>query len=154
MNRVTVVTLGVADLEASAQFYGQIFDTAPVRDYDSVCFFPLPGCWISLYPLAHLAEDISPDTSKTRSGFSGITLAHNVKTKDEVIAVIERARAAGASVLKEPQDTFWGGFSGYFADPDGYHWEVVGAPMFDFSDDGALLYKKKESDAEQDMRSD
>jgi uncharacterized glyoxalase superfamily protein PhnB len=90
---------------------------------------------------------------KTRSGFSGITLAHNVKTKDEVIAVIERARAAGATVVKEPQDTFWGGFSGYFTDPDGYHWEVVGAPMFDFTDDGALLYKKA-SREEQDMLRD
>ena len=153
MNRVTVITLGVADLESSVQFYGQIFDTAPVRDYEGVCFFPLPGCWISLYPLDHLAEDISPEVPKTRSGFSGITLAHNVKTKDEVIAVIERARAAGATVVKEPQDTSWGGFSGYFTDPDGYHWEVVGAPMFDFADDGALLYKKA-SQEEQDMLRD
>jgi uncharacterized protein len=153
MNRVTVVTLGVADLETSVQFYGQIFDTAPVRDYDGVCFFPLPGCWISLYPLDHLAEDISPETPKTRSGFSGITLAHNVRTKDEVVSVIERARAAGATVVKEPQDTSWGGFSGYFTDPDGYHWEVVGAPMFDFTEDGALLYKKA-SHEEQDMLRD
>ena len=152
MNRVTVITLGVADLETSALFYGQIFDTAPVRDYEGVCFFPLPGCWISLYPLGHLAEDISPETPKTRSGFSGITLAHNVKTKDEVISVIERARAAGAEVVKEPQDTSWGGFSGYFTDPDGYHWEVVGAPMFDFADDGALLYQRKQE--EQDMLRD
>jgi predicted lactoylglutathione lyase len=154
MNRVTVITLGVADLETAAQFYGQIFDTPPVRDYEGVCFFPLPGCWISLYPLDHLAEDISPEVQKTRSGFSGITLAHNVKTNDEVIAVIERARAAGATVVKEPQDTSWGGFSGYFSDLDGYYWEVVGAPMFDFTDDGALLYPRKESHGEQDLRSD
>ncbi|MEK7949630.1 VOC family protein [Luteolibacter soli] len=142
MNRLTAVTLGVADLEASAGFYSGIFDTPPNRDHDGVCFFPLPGCWISLFPLGHLAEDISPEVPKTRSGFSGVTLAHNVKTKDEVIAVLERARAAGAAIVKEAQDTFWGGFSGYFADPDGYHWEVVWGPMFDFTDDGALLFGK------------
>jgi len=145
MNRVTVITLGVADLEIAAQFYGQIFDIPPVRDYEGVCFFPLPGCWISLYPIDHLAEDISPGVPKTRSGFSGITLAHNAKTKDEVLAMIDRARASGATVVKEAQDTSWGGFSGYFTDPDGYHWEVVHAPMFDFTEDGALSYSRKPS---------
>ncbi|MCW1924406.1 VOC family protein [Luteolibacter arcticus] len=142
MNRLTVVTLGVDDLETSAGFYLQVFDTPPNRDHEDVCFFPLPGCWISLFPLAHLAEDISPSVPKSRGGFSGVTFAHNVKTRDEVVTVIERARAAGAVVVKEPQDTFWGGFSGYFADPDGYHWEVVWGPMFDFTEDGALLFKQ------------
>jgi catechol 2,3-dioxygenase-like lactoylglutathione lyase family enzyme len=142
MSRLTVVTLGVADLDASAGFYSRIFDTPPNREHDGVCFFPLPGCWISLYPLEHLAGDISPDLPKTRSGFSGVTFAHNVKTRDQVITVIERARAAGATIAKEAQDIFWGGFSGYFADPDGYHWEVVWGPMFEFTDDGALLFKK------------
>ncbi|MFD0893390.1 VOC family protein [Luteolibacter ambystomatis] len=142
MNRLTVVTLGVADLETSARFYSAIFDTPPNRDHEDVVFFPLPGCWISLYPLEKLAEDISEETPRTRSGFSGITLAHNARSQEEVVAILDRARTAGARVDKEPQDTFWGGFSGYFRDPNGYHWEIVWGPMFEFTADGALKFKE------------
>ncbi|MFH1156618.1 MAG: VOC family protein, partial [Pseudomonadota bacterium] len=94
-----------------------------------------------LYPLGNLAKDISPEVPDNRSGFSGITLAHNARSKKDVIAIIERARSAGAHVVKEPQETFWGGFSGYFTDIDGHYWEVAWGPMFEFADNGELRFK-------------
>lgn len=139
--RLTVVTLGVADLDKAAGFYQGVLDTPANRSYDGVTFFELPGTWISLYPLENLARDISPAVPVTRTGFSGITFAHNARSKDEVMAIIARARQAGACVLKEPRETFWGGFSGYFADPDGYCWEIAWGPMFDFTEQGELRFK-------------
>jgi hypothetical protein len=88
------------------------------------------------------AEDISPNIPKSRSGFNGITLAHNTRSKEEVIAIIERAKAAGAKIVKDAQDTFWGGFSGYFADLDGYYWEVAWGPMFEFDGNGDMKFKE------------
>ena len=91
-----------------------------------------------LYPLDKLAEDISPEVPTTRNAFSGMTLAHNAQSKDEVVAIMNRAQMAGAKIVKEPQDTFWGGFSGYFADLDGYYWEVAWGPMFEFNNNGNM----------------
>jgi uncharacterized protein len=139
--RLTVVTLGVADLGKATKFYEAVLDTPPNTSYDGVTFIELPGTWISLYPIENLAKDISPEVPIRRSGFSGITLAHNALSKDDVIAIIRRAKSAGARVVKEPQDTFWGGFSGYFADLDGYYWEVAWGPMFEFAENGGLKFK-------------
>lgn len=140
--RLTVITLGVTDLAKSTRFYETIFGISPGSEYEGISLFELPGNWLTLYPVDKLAEDISPQLSPTRSGFSGITLAYNTPSKDEVVAIFEEVKAAGASIVKAPQDTFWGGFSGYFADLDGYYWEVVWGPMFDFAPDGALRFKK------------
>ena len=139
--RLTVVTLGVTDLSIATKFYEAVLGTPPNRSYDGVTFFELPGTWISLYPLENLAKDISPEVPITRSGFSGITLAHNARSKDDVIDMVGRAKSAGARVVKEPQETFWGGFSGYFADVDGYYWEVAWGPMFEFTENGELSFK-------------
>lgn len=139
--RLTVVTLGVADLAKATAFYRQVLATAPNTDNDGVTFIQLPGTWISLFPIEHLAKDISPEVSATRSGFSGFTLACNVPDKEAVTATLERAEAAGGKIVKPAQDTFWGGFSGYFTDPDHYYWEVVWGPMFEFSDTGELRFK-------------
>lgn len=139
--RLTMLTLGVADLKKATQFYKAVLDTTPNTSYDGVTFIELPGTWISLYPLENLAIDISPEVSINRSGFSGFTLACNARSKDDVIAIIERARSAGARVVKDPQETFWGGFSGYFTDADGYYWEVAWGPMFEFTDNGELKFK-------------
>lgn len=141
IQRLSVVTLGVADLVKATKFYEAVLGTPPNKSYDGVTFFELPGTWISLYPLENLAKDISPDIPVTRSGFSGITLAHNVRSMEEVISVVERAKSAGARIMKEPHITFWGGFSGYIADMDGYHWEVAWGPMFDFTKTGELRFK-------------
>jgi len=140
--KITVLTLGVADLNKATKFYEAVLGTPPNTSYDGVTFIELPGTWISLYPLEKLAEDISPDVPIIRSGFSGVTLAHNARSKDDVIAIVERARSNGARVVKEPQETFWGGFSGYFADPDGYYWEAAWGPMFDFTEIGELRFKE------------
>jgi len=140
--RVTVITLGVTDLAKATRFYETIFGIRPNPEYEGVSFFELPGVWLTLYPLAKLAADISPQLPPARGSFSGITMAYNARSKDEVIAIFEEVKAAGASVVKVPQDTFWGGFSGYFADFDGYYWEVARGPMFDFAPDGSLRLKK------------
>jgi len=139
--RLAVVTLGVSDLIKATKFYETILGSQPNPSYDGVTFIELPGTWISLYPLERLAKDISPEVSVNRRGFSGITLAHNARSKKDVIAIIERARSAGARVVKEPQEKFWGGFSGYVAAADGCYWEVAWGPMFDFTDNGALRFK-------------
>ncbi len=139
--RLTVVTLGVADLDKATRFYETVFGHRPNPDYKEISFFDLPGTWISLYPLDKLAEDISAQLSPDRAGFSGITLAYNARSRDEVRSVFAAVEAAGATVVKAPQDTFWGGFSGYFSDLDGHYWEVVWGSMFDFAPDGALRFK-------------
>jgi uncharacterized protein len=139
--RMTAITLGVADLVTSTKFYQAIFGLHPNSDYEGIAFFELPGTWLTLYPIDKLAQDISPQLSFTRDSFTGITLAYNARTRDEVVAIFEQVKVAGAIIAKAPQDTFWGGFSGYFADLDGYYWEVVWGPMFDFAPDGSLRFR-------------
>ena len=96
MPRLTMLTLGVADLQAATHFYEAVLDALPNQSYEGVSFFQLPGTWLALYPLEKLAEDISPDVLTTGRGFSGMTLAHNVRSRDEVLAIVNRARSAGA----------------------------------------------------------
>jgi len=140
--RMTVLTLGVADLHKATEFYATVLGTPPNTSYDGVTFIELPGTWIALYPLEALARDIAPGIPVVRSGFSGVTLAYNARSEQEVVDIIENAGAAGARVVKEPQPTFWGGFSGYFADLDEYCWEVAWGPMFTFTASGELKFKK------------
>ena len=140
--RMTVITLGVTDLRKAKAFYKAVLGTPPNASDDAIVFIELPGTWLALYPLDKLAEDISPHVPAVRKGFSGVTLAHNAQSRDDVARIMRRAESAGARIVKEPQETFWGGFSGYFADPDGYYWEVVWGPMFAFTEDGALKFKE------------
>jgi catechol 2,3-dioxygenase-like lactoylglutathione lyase family enzyme len=141
ISRVTILTLGVSDLRKATEFYEALLGTPPNTSSDGITFIELPGTWIALYPFEKLSEDISPEVPVTRKGFGGVTLAHNARSKDEVVAILRRAESAGARVVKEPQETFWGGFSGYFADLDGYYWEVAWGPMFEFTDSGELRFK-------------
>ena len=123
--KISLVTIGVKDLDESIQFYRDGLDL-PMRDREpdsDVAFFTLSGAWLSVYPREKLAEDATvPDDG---TGFSGMTLAHNVTSEDEVDAVLAEAKAAGGRIVKPAQDTFWGGYSGYFADPDNHLWEVA-----------------------------
>ncbi|MDS0283977.1 VOC family protein [Haloarcula onubensis] len=123
--KISLVTIGVKDLDESIQFYRDGLDL-PMRDREpdsDVAFFTLKGAWLSVYPREKLAEDATvPDDG---TGFSGMTLAHNVTSEDEVDAVLAEAKAAGGRIVKPAQDTFWGGYSGYFADPDDHLWEVA-----------------------------
>ena len=138
--RLSMITLGVADLQKATAFYAQVLGTEPNTSYGGVTFIELPGVWLSLYPLADLAKDIGPEIPAQRAGFGGITLAHNARSAEDVRAVLAQAAAAGAKILKPAQDTFWGGYSGYFADLDGHVWEVAWGPGFSFSEHGDLQF--------------
>ena len=138
--RMSMITLGVANLDAATNFYEQVLATPPNKTHDGVRFIELPGVWLGLYRLADLAKDVAPNVPPTRSGFPGFSLAHNARSESEVTAICERARAAGAVIVKEPQATFWGGFHCYFADLDGYYWEVAYGDMFAFDAHGDMQW--------------
>ncbi|WEK45745.1 MAG: VOC family protein [Candidatus Andeanibacterium colombiense] len=131
--KIGLVTLGVADLARSLAFYRDGLGL-PAHDYDpkaGVVFFKLDGTWLGLFPRDELAKDARlPDDGH---GFRGITLAHNEPNKEGVDAVFAEAIAAGATLVKPPEEVFWGGYSGYFADPDGHLWEVAYNPMMDLT---------------------
>lgn len=139
--RITLITLGVADLPRAIRFYrdGLGFPT-DATDEAPIAFFLTQGARLALYPKEALAEDISHEVGLSTGGFGGITLAHNVARKEEVAEVLALAEKAGGRIVKPAQDVFWGGHSGYFADPDGYFWEVAWAPMFSFDAQGALVF--------------
>lgn len=136
--RVSIITLGVADLERSYRFYKEGLELPTTGSPESgIIFFQTRGVTLALYPYQELADDIGPDWNEPRSKFSGITLAHNVKQRGEVDEVLALAETAGAHIVKPAADTFWGGYSGYFTDPDGYLWEVAWGAS-EFNDDGSL----------------
>ena len=141
--RITLITLGVADLARAIRFYREGLGW-PItgEEHGSVAFFNTSGTKLALYPIDDLAADVGPDVSPMRSGFSGITLAHNVRTKDEVAQVLTDARKAGGTVVKTAQDAFWGGHSGYFSDLDGYYWEVAWNPMMPLDESGFMQLEK------------
>lgn len=141
--RITIITLGVTDLPRAIRFYrdGLGFPT-DTKDDASIAFFMTDGVRLALYPKRALAEDISADIGLSPGGFGGITLAHNVERKEEVAEVLGLAEKAGGTIVKPAQDVFWGGHSGYFADLDGYYWEVVWAPMCEFDETGGLVFKQ------------
>ena len=127
--RISIITLGVSDLQRSVIFYRDGLGLPTTYQVgEAIAFFQLRGTWLALYAYEALAEDATLPAQ--RSGFGGITLAQNVASKEQADDVIAQALAAGASLLKPAADTFWGGYSGYFADPDGFPWEVAWNPYF------------------------
>ena len=139
--RITLITLGVRDLPRAVRFYrdGLGWPTT-YEEGGPVAFFNTAGTRLSLYPLEHLAADISSEVSPTRNGFSGITLAHNVGRREDVAEVLAVAERAGGRIVKPAQDAFWGGHSGYFADPDGHYWEVAWNPILPLGADGFMEF--------------
>ena len=149
--KISLITLGVSDLKRTLVFYrdGLGFPTHDYKEEQGIVFFKLEGTWLSLYSREKLAEDLADPEKPTghqeeqdlnlplvkgAGGIpGGVTLAHNVKTKEEVDAVVQLAVSAGAKLIKKPQEVFWGGYSGYFADPDGYLWEVAYNPFMDLT---------------------
>jgi catechol 2,3-dioxygenase-like lactoylglutathione lyase family enzyme len=126
--RLSFVTLGVTDLERSRRFYRDLFGIEPRPTPPEVAFFELGKTWLSLYSRESLAADagVSPEGS----GFTGITLSHNVRSQEEVDEVLREAEAAGATLLRPGHRAYWGGYIGYFSDPDGYVWEIAWNPSF------------------------
>lgn len=127
--RLSIVTLGVDDLEEAVAFYRDGLGLPELESDGEIAFFDLGGTQLALYPWEALAEDAT--VSADGSGFRGVTLAHNAESKERVEAVLEEAAAAGATIVKPAQDVFWGGYSGYFADPDGHLWEVAWNPNYE-----------------------
>ena len=125
--RINMITLGVKDLERSIKFYHEGLGFPLKEEPDSIAFFKLNGSWFALYGHDALAEDamVSPEGS----GFKGFTLSHNVASEKEVDEVFALALSVGAEEVKPPQKVFWGGYSGYFKDPDGYLWEIAHNPF-------------------------
>ena len=138
--RISMITLGVDDMPRAIRFYrdGLGFDTSATDDAE-VAFFRTDGARLSLYPRERLAADVSPELSPERSGFSATTLAHVARSREEVDAILDRAKQAGGTVLKPAQEVFWGGYSGYFTDPDGHLWEVASWEGWEFNPDGSLV---------------
>ncbi len=137
-SRITIITLGVMDFQKSYNFYTGLGFKTDAKPTDHIAFLKTNGTVLAIYPFDKLAEDINPDVSKERSAFSGITLAHNVKQKMDVNAVLSQAQEAGGRIVKEAQDAFWGGYHGYFSDPDGYFWEVAYFDQFKYDELGNL----------------
>jgi catechol 2,3-dioxygenase-like lactoylglutathione lyase family enzyme len=131
--KISLITLGVRDLGRSIRFYhdGMGFPLHNYKEGEGIAMFRLEGSWLAVYPSDELAADAT--VPPEGSGFRGITLAHNVGSKKEVNAVVDLAVSKGAKRIKEPQEVFWGGYSGYFADPDGHLWEVAYNPFTDLT---------------------
>lgn len=127
-HRISMITLGVRDLAASVRFYEAGLGFPRMESPPEVAFFTLDGTWLGLYERNALAADAS--VSAEGHGFEAFTLAHNVESEPEVDEVIRQAIEAGATLVKQPQKALWGGYSGYFQDPDGHLWEVAYNPYF------------------------
>lgn len=141
MNRMNIICLGVRNMEKAVVFYRDVlgFETNEKENNPKVIFFNTSGTKLELYPINLLAEDISKENPpKFGTGFGGITLAYNAKKKEEVDSIVELARKAGAEIVKEPQEVFWGGYHAYFSDLDGYYWEVAWGPDFEFDEQDML----------------
>ncbi len=135
--RLSLVTLGVDDMVRARSFYEALGWQAGGPSNDDVTFFQAGGMIVGLYGRAALAADAGV-TNTPRQGFSGIALAYNARDKAGVDAVLSEAVAAGGTLIKAAHDVFWGGYSGYFADPDGHLWEVAWNPFFPLAADGAI----------------
>ncbi len=133
--RVSLVTLGVADVGRARAFYEALGWTTGAAPEDDVVFFPAGGMVVALWDRGSLAEDSGVADS---GGWGGVTLAHNVRSPAEVDAVVQEARAAGANIVREPGETFWGGYSAAFTDPDGHTWEIAHNPHWKLREDGSV----------------
>ena len=132
--RITLITLGVADVEASRAFYERLGWRA-VLNVEETVFFQAGDLVVTLWGRDKLAADSGVTDG---GGWGGVTLAHNVSSPAHVDSVIEEARSAGARIAREPSETFYGGYAGVFVDPDGHAWEVAHNPGFELTAEGAV----------------
>ena len=133
--RLSLVTLGVSDLARAREFYEALGWTSGWQEGEDVVFFRAGGTILALWGRDQLAEDSGVEDA---SGWGGVTLAHNVRSPDDVDAVLDEAKAAGATLARFGAQTFWGGYSGVFVDPDGHPWEVAHNPHWTLAADGSV----------------
>ena len=137
--RLSLITLGISDLDRARKFYETLGWKTGAEEEDDVVFFQAGGMIVALWSRAKLAEDSAVTEG---SGWGGITLAYNTRSPKEVDDVIDEARGAGATIGREPGETFWGGYSAVFIDPDGYPWEVAHNPNWTIEEDGSVTLPK------------
>jgi uncharacterized protein len=137
--RVSVITLGVRDLVRSREFSESGLGWSRDSGGDDIAFYQAGGFIVALYEWPKLAEDAG--VAEEGSGFRGFTLAHCTRTRDEVDTVLAQAKAAGARILVPATETFWGGYDGYLADPDGHLWEIAWNPAWPITDRGDTLLR-------------
>ena len=133
--RVSLITLGVSDLARARSFYEALGWTSGAAPADDVVFFQAGGMIVALWDRARLAQDSGVEDG---GGWGGVTFAYNTRSPADVDTVIEEARSAGAKIAREPGETFWGGYSAVFVDPDGHPWEVAHNPRWTINDDGSV----------------
>jgi uncharacterized protein len=136
--RISLVTLGVRDLAASRRFYVDGLGWKPAWENEGIIFFQTGGMIFALFPRDQLAEDFQADPKAF--GMAAMALAYNVRAKTEVDPLLKQAAAAGAKILKTAREASWGGYSGYFADPDGFAWEIAWNPAWRVAPDGSIEF--------------
>ena len=134
--RITLITLGVRDLERSVAFFERLGWRRSVKHAEGVAFFQCGGIALSLFPRSELAKDAN--VPPEGGGFSGFAIAYDTRSKGDVDAVLAEAVSCGAEIVRTALEAFWGGYSGYFRDPDGHLWEVAWNPGFALDDNGAV----------------
>ena len=140
-SNLTVITLGVKDFKKSLRFYKDGLGWKPAQVMDDVAFFPLSGIVLAIYPRDLLAKDAA--VKNDGKGFDGMTLAYNTKSEKEADDVLKQVKKIGGKIVKKAHKTFWGGYGGYFADPDGHLWEVVHNPHWKLDKKGRVVISKK-----------
>ena len=133
--KISIITLGVADLDRSVRFYrdGLSLPAPNYNEGDDICFLELEGSWLSLYRREKFPDEADVAFASPSAGTPTITLAHNLSSREAVDAAMREAVGAGATLVKQPEAVFWGGYSGYFSDPDGYLWELAHNPFTDLT---------------------
>ena len=139
--RLSMVTLGVADLARARRFYEDGLGWQRANKHDEVVFYQAGGMVLGLFGREALAEDAQVESAG--SGFRAIALAYNARDRAEVDAVLAEAEATGGRIVKPAHDAFWGGYSGYFADPDGHLWEVAWNPDWELAPDGSIRLPRR-----------
>ena len=138
--RLSLVTLGVADLPRARAFYENVVGWKAAPSPPEIAFFDLDGVVFSLLPHDELAKDFG-GTNESTKGYQGFALAHNVRSQEEVDAIFTRLKANGANIVRAPHKAPWGGYSGYFADPDEHKWEIAFNPYWTIRGDGRIVMK-------------
>lgn len=135
--RISLITLGVSDLQRAVTFYERVLGWKAAPSPPEIAFFDLNGVVFSLYQHDDLAKDMQSVPGDV-SIYQGFALAHNVQCKEDVDSIFALLKKNGATIVKEPQEAFWGGYSGYFSDPDGHKWEVAFNPYWTIQKDGRI----------------